>query len=84
MKQSPILNTISLIFASKTMNIELHSGQDNPLARLTLDFDEACVLRDALQNYKHELKGSPSERGQKLYKIAASIADELSDKIRLS
>lgn len=57
---------------------------EKQIARLSLSFDEALVIRDALQNYKHELKNSQSERGIKLHQIASTIADELTDKIRLS
>jgi hypothetical protein len=57
---------------------------EKQITSLSLSFDEACLIRDALHNYKQQLKQSPSERGQELYRLAASLADELSDKIRLS
>jgi hypothetical protein len=45
------------------------------------DSNEAILVRDALIEYKHILKKSPSERGQRLCKQADAIAQELSDRI---
>lgn len=50
---------------------------------ITISEDEAMLARDALQNYHHELKGAPSERGQRLAKLSKALAEFLAEKIRL-
>ena len=48
---------------------------------ITLTEEEAILTRDAVLNYKHELKNSPSERGYRLYHVATSVAMDLDNKI---
>jgi hypothetical protein len=51
---------------------------------LALNFEEACLVRDALIEIKHQLRKSTSERGQKLCRLAEAMHDELSVKIHNS
>jgi len=61
-----------------------HTQTEEKKFTLRLDFEEACLVRDAMQNLRHELKHSPSERGQRNADYAGAIAVELSQKIQLS
>ncbi len=44
---------------------------------IVLTEEEAILTRDALIDMKHHLKSAPSERGQRLSKLSAAIAETL-------
>jgi hypothetical protein len=48
---------------------------------LKLTKDEAILVRDAMIEMKQLLKTAQSERGQRLHKQAAAIAQELAQRI---
>lgn len=51
---------------------------------LALNYEEACLVRDALIDMKHHLRGAASERGKRLCRLAEAMHDELSVKIHNS
>jgi hypothetical protein len=46
----------------------------NKTNTVTLTEEETILTRDALIDMKHNLKRTPSERGQRLCKLAAALA----------
>lgn len=48
---------------------------------IELTLEEMLLVRDAIIDKKHELKSSPSERGQRLSKLAGAIGETLGNKI---
>ncbi len=59
----------------------MNKTNETKAVTLSLTLEEAILTRDAMINEKHNLKGAPSERGQRLSQLAGAIGKQLDDKI---
>jgi hypothetical protein len=62
----------------------MNKNTETGLFDLELNYEEACLVRDALIDMKHNLRGSPSERGQRLCRLAEAMHDGMSVTIQNS